>query len=424
VRITARIQSRSPARSRSCCKTAPRRLTGPAEADRLEAELAAQTDWLKKAQARDQLAPWIAAQGLSQESRLWQSLRVAPGFQKAVESVLSERMGALGLDNLVAAVGDFTDLPPARMVFFDATVAALPAEPGPDTLASKIQGDSPAAVMARRWLSGFRTATGLQVALRARHELAEGEFWVTPEGHWVGRYETRFYAADQETAGLLEHRDAIEDLDKRSRAARLVAQEAQLALQRSEESLAGLRRQMASARDTESKARQRLHELELSVVRLQEKAERLVAKEQEFAQAQRGLEEELVQLASRQGLLRDQLSAAQAAIEEVRSQSQQSQQRLESTQSRLTQARQNLAQRDHSLQEMRLQERTLQERRARLASTLSGQAQRHQELTDRITEAQAEIDQAVQALAESPLQQLLADRLQREAQLSESRNIG
>jgi chromosome segregation protein len=107
----------------------------------------------------------------------------------------------------------------------------------------------------------------------------------------------------------------------------------------------------------------------------------------------------------------------------VRSQSQPSHQRLESTQSRLSQARQNLAQRDHSLQEMRLQERTLQERRARLASTLSGQTQRHQELTDRITEAQAEMDQAVQALAESPLQQLLADRLQREAQLSESRNI-
>ncbi|MFZ9812701.1 MAG: AAA family ATPase, partial [Burkholderiaceae bacterium] len=392
------------------------------EADRLEAEHAAQTDWLSKAQAKDQLVPWIAAQGLSDHSRLWQTLRVAPGFQRAVESVLLERMGSLGLDNLVATVGDFSELPPARMVFFDTTVSPPAAAPGSDALAGKIQGDSSAAVMARRWLSGFRTATGLQAALRARQELAEGEFWVTPEGHWVGRYETRFYAADQETAGLLEHRDAVEDLDKRSRAARLVAQEAQSALARSEESLAGLRRQMASARDTETKARQRLHELELSVVRLQEKAERLRAKEQEFALAQRGVEEELTQLASRQSLFQEQLSAAQAAIEEVRSQSQQSQQRLESTQSRLTQARQNLAQRDHSLQEMRLQDRTLQERRARLEMTLSGQAQRRQELTDRVAQAQAEIDQAQQALAASPLQRLLADRLQREAALTDARN--
>jgi len=392
------------------------------EADRLEAEHAAQTDWLSKAQAKDQLVPWIAAQGLSDHNRLWQTLRVAPGFQRAVESVLSDRMGSLGLDNLVAAVGDFSDLPPARMVFFDTTVAPPAAAPGSDALVRKIEGDSPAAIMARRWLSGFRTATGLQAALRARQELAEGEFWVTPEGHWVGRYETRFYAADQQTAGLLEHRDAVEDLDKRSRAARLVAQEAQSALARSEESLAGLRRQMASARDTETKARQRLHELELSVVRLQEKAERLLAKEQEFAQAQRGVEEELAQLVSRQGLFQEQLSAAQASIEEVRSQSQQSQQRLESTQSRLTLARQNLAQRDHSLQEMRLQDRTLQERRARLETTLSGQAQRHQELTDRMAQAQAEINQAQEALTASPLQRLLADRMQREAELAEARN--
>jgi chromosome segregation protein len=263
----------------------------------------------------------------------------------------------------------------------------------------------------------------MQAALRARNELKEGEFWITPEGHWVGRHEIRFYAADQETAGLLEHRDVIEDLDRRSRAARLVAQEAQLQVQRNEESLAGLRRQLASARDTESKARQRLHELELSVVRLQEKADRLVAKEQQFAQALKGLEEELAQAASREALLADQLAVAQAAIEEVRASSSDSQHRLEVTQSRLAQARHALAQYDHSLQEARLQERTLQERQARLQSALASQTQRRKELAERQTEAAAEIAHAVEQLAASPLQQLLSERSNHETRLAQARDL-
>lgn len=416
--FTEQVSSREPQLS----KERTQAVACAREADRLEAELAAQSEWLKKAEAKDQLIPWISTHGFTNHGRLWQSLRVAPGFQKAVESVLSERMGSLGLDNLSEEVGELTDLPPARIVFFDNHVSSGSAETRADRLATKVQGEGPAAEMARRWLTGFRIATGLQVALRSRNDLAEGEFWVTPEGHWVGRHETRFYAADQETAGLLEHRDAVEDLDRRSRAARLVAQEAQLSLQRNEESLAGLRRQLASARDTEAKARQRLHELELSVVRLQEKADRLVARELEFVEAQRAMEEEISQLASRQGLLQEQLTAAQAAIDDVRSHSTQSQQRLESTQARLAQARHSLAQYDHSLQEARLQERTLQERRARLQSSLSGQAQRSQDLHDRDVQAQAEITHAQACLAESPLQRLLADRVTREARLAEARS--
>ncbi len=393
------------------------------EADRLEADLQAQSEWLKKAQAKDQLAPWIAAQGLADRGRLWQTLRVAAGFQRAVESALAERMGALGVDDLSRDIGEFTEPPPARLVFFENQSVNGAAESRADRLASKVQGESPAALMARQWLHGFRTATGMQAALRARNELKEGEFWITPEGHWVGRHEIRFYAADQETAGLLEHRDVIEDLDRRSRAARLVAQEAQLQVQRNEESLAGLRRQLASARDTESKARQRLHELELSVVRLQEKADRLVAREQQFAQALKGLEEELAQATSREALLADQLAVAQAAIEDVRETSSDSQQRLESTQARLTQARHALAQFDHSLQEARLQERTLQERQARLQSSLASQTQRRKELAERQTEATAEIAHAVEQLAASPLQQLLSERSNHEQRLAQARDI-
>jgi len=55
---------------------------------------------------------WLRSRGLDAAPRLWEKLRVAPGWEAAVEAVLRERLQAVAAD---AQPGWFADAPPARL---------------------------------------------------------------------------------------------------------------------------------------------------------------------------------------------------------------------------------------------------------------------------------------------------------------------
>src|SRR5574340_862965 len=83
-----------------------------------------------------------------------------------------------------------------------APVAAADAAAGArvgDTLASKLSTQDPAAMrFLADCLHGVRCQPGLAAALTARRELAAGEAFVTPEGHWITRLGVAFFAPDSE----------------------------------------------------------------------------------------------------------------------------------------------------------------------------------------------------------------------------------
>ena len=77
-----------------------------------EAELAALKKLQESLKADEKLGAWLRSRGLDAAPRLWEKLRVAPGWEAAVEAVLRERLQAVAAD---AQPDWFADAPPARL---------------------------------------------------------------------------------------------------------------------------------------------------------------------------------------------------------------------------------------------------------------------------------------------------------------------
>ena len=58
-------------------------------------------------------APWLLRHGLDQLRRLWQRLRIEPGWESAIESVLRERVQALEVGRIESLSGLLDERPPA-----------------------------------------------------------------------------------------------------------------------------------------------------------------------------------------------------------------------------------------------------------------------------------------------------------------------
>src|SRR5690606_6425063 len=91
--------------------------------------------------------------------RLWQHLHIEPGWETAIESVMRERVGALEVGRLDHALGLAGDAPPAKVAFFDASLAAsgapssLPGGAAP--LATLVRtGDAGVQALVADWLAG------------------------------------------------------------------------------------------------------------------------------------------------------------------------------------------------------------------------------------------------------------------------------
>ena len=91
---------------------------------RLATELEARLNALKHLQSRldhnQKLQAWLAKHQLESLPRLWNSLRIAAGWEDALESVLGERLNSIALESIEQAQGWLEDEPPAAVTAFEA----------------------------------------------------------------------------------------------------------------------------------------------------------------------------------------------------------------------------------------------------------------------------------------------------------------
>ncbi|MGA1092829.1 MAG: chromosome segregation SMC family protein, partial [Burkholderiaceae bacterium] len=286
------------------------------ELEKSRASLAANVEALQKVSARERLTDWLEEQSLTNAKAVWSELSVRPGSERAIEAALGDRLSALGIEASTLESLLRSAEPPSRIgLHWPETAGSQSkgAEPE-DALAREIQGEGVVADRCRQWLKGFRRADSFRQAVENRGALADNEYWVSPEGHILRPGELRFFAKDSADSGVLELKAKVEALDRDCRRQELSAQESLDLLSRREDTLQGLRRQATIAQETEAKARQRVHELELAQLKLTEKAERLQAKEKDLQDAGARLNDEADQLAQRvESLQAEQRTALQAA---------------------------------------------------------------------------------------------------------------
>ncbi|KVW94691.1 chromosome segregation protein SMC [Thiobacillus denitrificans] len=245
-----------------------------------EAELAALKKLQESLKADEKLGAWLRSRGLDAAPRLWEKLRVAPGWEAAVEAVLRERLQAVAAD---AQPGWFADAPPARLTVWAGNGAAALA--APEGLASKIDTDDAAARAALGdWLTGVYWADDVDAAQARCTSLAAGECVVTPQGHLFSRHSVTFHGSHTAVEGILARgreleRLTVDAVQLREDVARLdaaYAETQQRCLER--------QREVQALRAQTGQTQSRHHTAQMELLRLQQAVERVQSRATQIAQ--------------------------------------------------------------------------------------------------------------------------------------------
>lgn len=242
----------------------------------------------------EKISRWLKGQGLGESRRLAQLLRVAPGWERAVETVLGDYLQAVcvdGIDPLADAVGALQE---ANLALFE--LGSPSPDSGADTLAAKVQSDHGVASL----LATVHTAEDLPAALALRSRLAPGHSVVTPDGLWLGREWLRVRRSRDAAAGVIAREEEIRRLNKTigqaaARAEALGAEhtEVRRALSELETARAQSQREAAAQTDAYAKVQSRSDSARARLEQARQRTERLMQEGRELTEEITTAEERL-----------------------------------------------------------------------------------------------------------------------------------
>jgi chromosome segregation protein len=239
------------------------------------------------------------------QPRLAQTLEVAAGWERAVETVLGDYLEAVGVAALEQLEATLPGLDGGSVTFFEQAAgtgggdtAAGPA----GTLAAQVHG--PQAV--RSLLESVRTATSLAAALRQRAQLAAGESLITGAGEWVGRDWLRVNRGGDVHAGVLER-------EYRLKALRELSVTAEERVRRLEQDIGSLRTQVSAAEQQRDATQARIQGVHREHAELRGRLEALKARLDEAALRRTRIEAEQAEVALDMSRAQDGLARARGA---------------------------------------------------------------------------------------------------------------
>nr|WP_284060351.1 chromosome segregation protein SMC [Pseudomonas sp. NW5] len=375
------------------------------------------------------VADWLGAQGLLERPRLAEGLRVEPGWELALETVLGSDLQAVWLEDFAAQ--DLATFAQGELRLGSAAGSAVV----PGSLLDKVQ--APRDLSA--WLGRVRTVESLDEALARRVELAGGESLVSRDGYWVGRHFLRVRRGREANDGVLARAEELARLQDEREAlqAQLAASEQQLAAlqerqRHAEQQRDQLRREIQDVSRLQGEQRARLSALqarhEQQALRRQRLAQELAELSEQHAlerellgEARLTLQEALEAMASdserREGLLarreglREQLEHRRAEVRHAQEQAQQRAVRLGAVQAQHASTRQ-------ALERLALQEARLVERCEQLSLNLEEGDEPLQELRLRLEEL---LERRLAVDEEMRLARLALDDADRELRDAEKR---
>ncbi len=383
-----------------------------------EAELAALKKLQESLKADEKLGAWLRLRGLDGATRLWEKLRVAPGWEAAVEAVLRERLQAVSAD---VAPGWFDDAPPARLTLWSGQGAA--GSPAPDTLASKIETDDNTVTAALHdWLGAIQLADDVGAAQARRATLAPGACLVTPQGHLFTRNSVTFHGPHTAVEGILARGRELERLSEeavrlRSDVTRLEADHAG-----AQQAYAERQREIQALRAQTGQTQNRHHTAQMELLRLQQAVERVQGR---VAQIARELEEVARQTDSE----RAEVETLEARLKDYRAEA-------EFARERLYEARQQRDQADRAVFEARELQRAAELRHQEAGFSLTTCSNKINELRDslelvdkeiagdeeRLAQAREELGKLPEDALDAELQTALAVRTESESALAAARD--
>ena len=246
-------------------------------------------------------ADWLRGQGLAQRPRLADGLRVEPGWELAVETVL-------GADLQAVLVDDFTALDFAALEQGDLRLlrgeGQGPRVPG--SLLDKVEGR----VDLAPWLGQVKPVDSLDQALAQRATLAAGQSLVSRDGYWVGRHFLRISRGGEAEGGVLARGQEIERLAQQQQAQEALLEQLGQQLQNQREQQLDLEEQREQLRRRTQQENRQHGELKARLSAGRARAEQLELR-------RRRLEEELAELQEQRALEHEQLGEARLVLQDA-----------------------------------------------------------------------------------------------------------
>ncbi|VVE32767.1 chromosome segregation protein SMC [Pandoraea cepalis] len=390
----------------------------------LEARLTALKQLQESVQTEGKVQPWLDKHELAQLPRLWKKLHIEPGWENALESVLRERLAALEISNLDWVKAFASDAPPAKLAFYSppAAARALDAPASLRPLLSLLRIDDPGLrAVLQEWLGHVFVADDLAQAMVARAQLPEGASFVVKAGHQVTRVGVQLYAADSEQAGLLARQQEIENLGKQLRAQVLLSDEAKAAAVRAEAAYSQAAQSLTEVRGRAERATQRVHALQMDVLKLTQAYERFNARstqiDEELREIAAQIEEQLALRAESEA----NFEQSDARLAELQATFEDGQLEFESLDSRLSDARNRARELERLAQEAAFGQKGISSKIDEHRRSIQTALEQAERLVVSIEQAQAELAQITEQTVENGLQDALELRAQKEEILGAAR---
>ena len=152
---------------------------------------------------------WLMQNNLASNARLAESVSVADGWDKALETVLGSTLQAVCVDQADAVTGLLENLTQGELVLFDSNAKAAPlSSTKADLLSAKVVADWDAQGL----LDGIYIAEDLPAALALRQQLAANESVITRDGIWLSPHWVRVTRDTDASSGVIARRQELEEL--------------------------------------------------------------------------------------------------------------------------------------------------------------------------------------------------------------------
>ncbi len=372
------------------------------------------------------LSAWLQTHQLDKLPRLWQSLRIESGWDDALEAVLRERLNAVSLPSLQDAA-TWTDSPPAKLALFTTAQAGSLSVQQVDSLKPLLDyvvcHDVQVLPVVRDWLTHVYAVADVAQAYQQRAALPAGGWFVTPQGHLVGAHSVLFHAPDSQLHGVLARQREIEQLEAVLEEQAATVELGRLQLGEAEQHYQSLDARVLPLRSTANETQQRLHALQLQIVKLHQAQER---SSERISQIDAELQENAEQSESERQ--QQQVDVAQIAelrgkIDAFQLQVSDAQRAANTMDTALRDQRARAQQAQHGLQEARFFAKTCADKIADLNHNTEQIAAALAQFELDLSELHTDLTVSEQEEPQQQLQSALATRQLCEQALAEARNI-
>jgi chromosome segregation protein len=153
---------------------------------------------------------WLSKNGFENAQRLAQGIKVAEGWERAVECVLGFQLEAVCVNDLDTAAGHLAGLEHGSLTLFDTNSSKGVNDTGnlAPALGDKVDSSWSLAPV----LAGVYAVDSLNEALSLRSRLASHESVITRNGEWVGANWLRVARDADEKAGVLHREQELKEL--------------------------------------------------------------------------------------------------------------------------------------------------------------------------------------------------------------------